>query len=444
MKKNAPFLIAGLLLIGMIWYFVQEKSQFYNWSQEFDTEGEHPYDMKILYNVLDGRFNFKVLSERVTKELPIDETVTNKITYLYIGEMPEYTEEEAWHLRDFVKSGGNAFLITKDIQDSLAEILIYPEDCGSATTWNGKNLDVYTEKVYAGLNHKSLNEHYYQYQYVKNEYSTKFRWEYIPEGAFCNSDKRENPIAALGTFALPDKKNKTYINFIRLKVGKGYFYFHTNPIMFTNMYMVDSAGFEYGNYVFSHISTDNVFWDRESMYPPQNGTNKRRDKTNIPVQSPLDYIFSQPSLRWSWFLFVILGVVFVLFGAKRRQRKIPVLQQNRNTSLEFVETIGSLYFQQQDHIGIAKKQMHLFLAHIRQRYNLVTRDLDDKLINRIATRSKVDVQIIHDIFIEYFRLRKIMQKPYSNISAKTLNNFYLLIERFHNEVKNTHFVKGNV
>ena len=441
MKKFAPFLVGGLLLIGVIWYFAQDKSQFYKWSHEYDIEGENPYDMKILYNLLDNKFDFKVLKERITRELPVDEPVAEKITYLYIGKRPEYTEEEAWHLRNFVKSGGNAFVITSNIQDSLAEILFYPEDCGSATTWNGRNPGIYTEKVYAGFKHPSINDHYYEYQYVSNQYSAKCQWKYIPKGAFCNSIKRENPIAALGTFVVAGKDNNTYNNFMRLQVGKGYFYFHTNPIMFTNMYMVDSAGFEYGNYVFSHVNTENVFWDRESLSSPQNRTNKRRDKPDIPALSPLEYIFSQPSLRWSWFLLLILGVVFVLFGAKRRQRKIPVLQSNRNTSLEFVETIGSLYFQQQDHKGIIKKQMQLFLAHLRQRYNLVTHDLDDRLINRIATRSKVDVQIINDVFVEYFRLKKVMQKPYANVSAKTLNNFYLLIERFHVAVKKTQFIK---
>ena len=74
--------------------------------------------------------------------------------------------------------------------------------------------------------------------------------------------------------------------------------------------------------------------------------------------------------------------------------------------------------------------MHLFLAHLRQRYNLITRDLDDKLMTRVAVRSKVDKEIINDIFVEYFRLKKVLQKPYANVSAETLNNFYLLIERF--------------
>ena len=111
------------------------------------------------------------MKDRITKELPVDGPVAEKITYLYIGKRPEYTEAEAWHLRDFVKSGGNAFVITSNIQDSLAEILFYPEDCGSATTWNGQNPGIYTEKVYAGFKHPSINDHYFSHTFDTIKYS---------------------------------------------------------------------------------------------------------------------------------------------------------------------------------------------------------------------------------------------------------------------------------
>ena len=187
-----------------------------------------------------------------------------------------------------------------------------------------------------------------------------------------------------------------------------------------------------------------MYWDRESLLSPKASNKKRADQPKLPAKSPLEYIFSQDSLRWSWYMFMALGLIYIVFGAKRRQRKIPILETNRNTSLEFVETIGRLYFQQQDHKGIIKKQMHLFLAHLRQRYHLITRDLDDKLVERISVRSKVDKEVINDIFVEYFRLKKVLQKPYANVTAETLNNFYLLIERFHAEVKKSEFLTADV
>ncbi len=441
MNKFTPFLIGGVVLIALIVYFAQNQPQYYRWSHDYAVDGRNPYDLKVLYNLLDSRFEVENFEERVEEELSREAENAKGTTYLYIGDRPAYTEDEAWHLREYVRAGGEAFIITENIQDSLAEILLYPEDCGSMTTWKGRNQATYQPKVYASFNHPSINDHYYEFEYVHNHYTQEYYWNFIPAEAFCNNARRHHPIALLGTFV--DKEEKVYNNFVRLKVGEGYVYIHTNPVMFTNMFMVDSAGFEYANYVFSHIKNKKLYWDRESLLSPKASKEKQASRPAIPAKSPLEYIFSQPSLRWSWYLFIILGLIYVLFGSKRRQRKIPILEPNRNTSLEFVETIGRLYFQKQDHKGIIKKQMHLFLAHLRQRYNLVTRDLDENLITRISVRSKVDREIVNDIFVEYFKLKKVLQKPYGNVSVETLNNFYLLIERFHNNVKKMEFVDEN-
>lgn len=443
MNKFGPFIIGGVILLGLIVYFAQNQSAYYRWAHDYRIKGKNPYDIKVLYELLDKRFEIEKLEDRVDDVLPKSPDKAKGTSYLYMGKMAQYTEDEAWHLREYVQAGGEAFIITEDVHDSLAEILLYPEDCGGSTTWAGQNPAVYKEKIFASFNHPKLSEHYYEFEYLYQNYVRRYDWRFIPQEAFCNSDKeqdyfREYPLAALGTFV--DKDERSYINFARLKVGEGYFYFHTNPIMFTNLFMVDTAGFEYANYVFSHVKTNQLYWDRESATAPKTDKKKRRDRPTVAARSPLEYIFSEPALRWSWYMFMGLGLIYVLFGAKRRQRKIPILETNRNTSLEFVETIGRLYFQQQDHKGIVKKQMHLFLAHLRQRYHLVTRDLDDKLIDRIAIRSKVDRAIINDIFQAYFKLKKTLQNPHATVSVETLNNFYLLIDRFHKEAKTKQLV----
>jgi hypothetical protein len=447
MNKFAPLLIGGFVLVGLIAYFAINQPGFYSWKHSYETEGKNPYDMKVLYSLLESRFELDELEDRVKTELSTNPEGAKGTSYLYIGQQAKYTEDEAWHLREYVKAGGEAFIITENINDSLAEILLYAEDCGGLANWKGRNQVVRKEKVYASFKHPSINDHYYEFEYLYENYVQTHNWHFVPSSAFCDSDEsqsryRHYPLASLGTFV--DKEEKEYVNFVRMKVGEGYFYFHTNPVMFSNLFLVDTAGMEYANYVFAHVKTDQLYWDRESALIPTKEGEKRDKKPQIAAKSPLEYIFSQPALRWSWYMFMALGIIYVIFGAKRRQRKIPILEKNRNTSLEFVETIGRLYFQQQDHKGIIKKQMHLFLAYLRQRYNLVTRDLDDKLIHRVSVRSKVDKEIINDIFVEYFRLRKTLEKPYAKVDVETLNNFYLLIDKFHQEVNKMQFIDNGV
>jgi len=447
MNKYAPLLIGGFILVGLIAYFASNQQGFYGWERDYKVAGENPYDMKVLHALLENQFELDELDKRVDKELSDEPETAKGTTYLYIGQQAKYTEDEVWHLRNYVKAGGEAFIITEDINDSLAEILLYAEDCGGLANWEGRNQFIRKEKVYASFKHPSINDHDYEFEYWYENYVGTHDWHFIPSSAFCDNDYSEDqyrdyPLAALGSFT--DDEKKEYVNFVRMKVGEGYFYFHTNPIMFSNLYLIDTAGLEYVNYVLTHIKTKQLYWDRESAMRPVKEGEKRADKPQIATKSPLEYIFSQPALRWSWYLFMALGIIYVIFGAKRRQRIIPILEKNRNTSLEFVETIGRLYFQQQDHKGIIKKQMHLFLAHLRQRYNLVTRDLDDKLIHRVAVRSKVDKEIIKDIFAEYFRLRKTLETPYAKVDVDTLNNFYLLIDKFHQEVNKMEFVDKGI
>ncbi len=449
MNKFAPLIVGALVLLGLIAYFAQNQADPQYWTEEYDVTGNKPYDARILYELLENRFDLKVLEDRLDKTLSLDDETASNSSYLYLSNTkPRYTEDEAWHLRDYVRAGGEVFIIAPDIPDSLAELLLYPEDCGSETTWKGTNPGFYRAGVLSTLAHPKLSENYYSFQYTTLNYTENRHWNYIPEAAFCNvrgedeygysEDKkvREYALAKLGSFKTTGKNEENqaeqeFANFVRMKVGKGYFYFHTNPIMFTNMFLVDSNGFEYSNYVFAHMADKTLHWDRQSVIFPSSRAETRRALPKIAAQSPLEYIFSQPALRWSWYMALALGFIYVLFGAKRRQRIIPIIEKNRNTSLEFIETIGGLYFQQQDHRSIIKKQMDLFLAHMRQRYHLVTREMDDRLIERIAVRAKVDRKIVNDIFVEYFRLRQLMQQPNAEVTAQMLNNFYLLIERFH-------------
>lgn len=446
MNKFAPLIVGALVLLGLIAFFAQNQTEPQYWLEEYDTTGNKPYDARILYELLEHKFDFQVMEDRLDKILTLEQKAAAKTSYLYISQQaPKYTEDEAWHLRDYVRSGGNAFILAPNIADSLAELLLYPEDCGGEITWQGKNNPTLRRsQVTTTLLHPNMTKDKYVFKYMKLNYLENRLWNYIPDAAFCNTRQeddyntkqvREYALAKLGVFKTrynnEDKKDREFANFVRMKVGRGYFYFHTNPIMFTNMYLVDSVGLEYTNYVFSHITDKTLYWDRQSITLPVKRKANQKALPKVAAQSPLEYIFTQPALHWSWCMALALGLIYILFGAKRRQRAIPILETNRNTSLEFIETIGRLYFQQQDHRSIIKKQMHLFLAHIRQRYHLVTRENDEQLIGRIAVRAKVDQKIVNDIFVEYNRLCQLMQKNNIDITAQMLNNFYLLIERFH-------------
>ncbi len=175
--------------------------------------------------------------------------------------------------------------------------------------------------------------------------------------------------------------------FIRVRYGRGQFLIHNLPLAFTNYYVLDSKSTDYAFNALSYLPTAPTYWDE---YQKQGRFGKER-------QSIFRYVWSQPALNWAYYL-VVFGLLFyVLFAGKRTQRVIPVLEPPKNTSLEFVETIGKLYFQQGNHDNMARQKVQYFLADLRERYGLSTTALDHEFTDRLAHKSDLSADEAADL-----------------------------------------------
>lgn len=200
-------------------------------------------------------------------------------------------------------------------------------------------------------------------------------------------------------------------NFIEIKHGDGKFILHLQPIAFTNYYLLKN-NYKYIESVCSHINSENIYWSVEGV------------EENSISGSPLRFIFSQPALKWAWYLGLFGILFFILFNAKRRQRVIPITEPIKNTTVEFAKTIGNLYFLEKNHKDIAEKKIVYFLEKIRKEYYLETTILDETFINRLHQKtSKEKVDIVKAINkINYI-------KNSSSLTEKDLVELNTLIEK---------------
>ena len=83
--------------------------------------------------------------------------------------------------------------------------------------------------------------------------------------------------------------------------------------------------------------------------------------SKVVSDSPLRFILSQPALKWAWYLLLAGVLIFIIFNLRRTQRPIPILPKNLNTSVEFVKTIGNLYYQEGDIRNLIDKKIILNL-----------------------------------------------------------------------------------
>lgn len=119
-------------------------------------------------------------------------------------------------------------------------------------------------------------------------------------------------------------------------------------------------------------------------------------------QSPLDVWLAQPQLALAWRLALLMVLLFFIFTARRRQRPIPILPQPRNHNLDFVRTIGSLYYHKHRNRDLVLTRWRILADDVRRRtaidINAATAHSDDlarlSRITGISTGS-LDATLSH-------------------------------------------------
>jgi hypothetical protein len=196
-----------------------------------------------------------------------------------------------------------------------------------------------------------------------------------------------------------DKKGRP--DFIRITYANGgAIFIHLSPFMFSNFFLLHNCNKSYYDKAFSYLSeqTNIVEWSDYFRY------NKKSQHFSI-----FRFILSQRSLRWAFWLTIIVFLLMFLFETKRKQRPIVELPVARNASEDFVKTIGQLYFQQKNNQNLANKMVTAFLENVRSTYNLSTSILDEDFIHKLTIRSGMPaeeiekmVQLIHVVRINSF------------------------------------------
>jgi hypothetical protein len=199
---------------------------------------------------------------------------------------------------------------------------------------------------------------------------------------------------------------------LRIPWGKGYFILNTTPLVFTNNYLLSERNSEYASKTLSFLPIGQTWWT--SYY--QTG--------KMEPQSPLRYILSKESLQWAYYLTVIGLALFIFFEAKRRQRIIPIITPLANTTLEFVQTIGNMYLQANDHKAIAEKKIGFFLDQVKTNYFL-NAETEDIFAEQLAKKTGNDLPKVQQLFA----LIKVVKNTKA-LSKETLLELNQQIETF--------------
>lgn len=208
-----------------------------------------------------------------------------------------------------------------------------------------------------------------------------------------------------------------HANFVRINYkGGGAMFIHLAPMAFTNFFLLHKNNKTYYDNAFSYIpqSVKEVKWDDYFRNPHYSNF------------SSLQFLLGNESLKWALWLLLLLFLLVYLFESKRKQRMIPAITSLRNSSLDFVKTVGRLYYQRRDNLNLANKIIAHFLGHVRTKYNLLTTSLDKDFIDKLSHKSGYDHDLVKDIVDNINALQQ--QQPLSDEGLLLLNK---KIEEFH-------------
>lgn len=394
----------------LIFLYLNYKNKRFNWSESLKAESEEPYGTAFIMKMLKGNTTNGTFTYNTKKQLKdvLDPEQTEQ-TYVLIGGYMFLDSLSLSVLTKFIENGNDAFIAAQFPQEILYKV--WTNECLDSIEYPNTRNSV----IKANFFHPEFaSKAGYKFSYRFLDEDLDYNWNYLTSTALCDSIKTLTPLGYIET---------SYVNFFKIRYGKGNLFIHTNPILFSNYSMTKESSVEYASAVFSHFQNKTVIWDEFSKSP-------RYNLGNSLSKSPLYFIMEQRSLRYGWWLLLITTTLYIAFAAKRKQKLIPVIEPRVNTSLQFIKMISSLHYQYQNNSDMAQKKMKHFLHHVRSKYNISTHKIDDVFIKNLSLKSKVSEDEINNIFIYYRIVERI-----KDINLSRLVELYNHIDNFYKQEK---------
>lgn len=217
----------------------------------------------------------------------------------------------------------------------------------------------------------------------------------------------------------------TMANFVKFHYKNGgNLYLHTAPMALTNYFLLHKNNHEYYEKVFSSIAGDKteVIWD-DYFRHHRAGMEKEF--------SSLQVVWKNPELRWALILVLIIFGCIYLFETKRKEAPLPQPGPQRNSSLDFMETVAALYYQQKDNKNLGEKMLYQFSEYVQRKYFLRLQFGDASFVAALAGKSGTPSNEIESLL---YRMRMI--RDYPQVSDELLIETHQSLHAFYKNEKN--------
>jgi uncharacterized protein DUF4350 len=336
--------------------------------QTFYKEDNLPFGTKVAYKLVQ-----EVYSENDIQQLKTENDLANysyddtASLYICIAKNVYVSKDDAGSILNYVNAGNTYFISAENISDELLDTLGVTLDNIDAynNDWSAiKNTDLTMDA--------SISKDRSAYGYF-----------FLPFlNSFSKYDSAFTKVLGSNEEGHPD--------FIVVFYGKGKIFLHCAPGAFSNYFLLQHSNYQYLQDVLALMppSPQHIYWD--DYYCKHNNP--------ASAKNGLSVLFQYPAMKWAFWLALILLLLYIIFGGKRKQRIVPILSPMKNTTVAYTETVSRLYLQKKDNKNIAEKMITYFLEYIRNQFFLNTNQLNDEFIDTLSRKSSVPKETTAALF----------------------------------------------
>ncbi|MUP47203.1 DUF4350 domain-containing protein [Gramella sp. BOM4] len=379
-----------LLVISLVWLESTEPEPI-NWTPSYTNLDKIPLGARIFFESWND-----INPEIHEVEIPPYEFLNSDAqqgTYFFLNNSVGFDDNELDRLLNWVSEGNRLFISSygfgENLEDTLnLELKSYIDTKG------------FTSRPKLNLVHPDLR--------FRN--SIEFDQD-LPAVYFSKIDTTNH--MALGSSQLDQDDPEEYLNFIKTDFGEGEIFLHTVPQAFSNYFLLKDENYRYPEAVLAYLGTGQTYWD--AYY--------KSGKSFF--TSPLYILLNNRPLKWAYYFMAIAAILFVIFEGKRKQRAIPVVPPVTNKSVEFTETISSLYLEQKKYPELGLKKIALFQEFIRNQYRLETSSPNSEFQRQLAAKSGNSMEETKRLFeriLNFQQSRTNSKQEFFELS-KSINSF---------------------
>lgn len=392
-RVNPYWLLLGILFALLV--FVEYNApRPVDWRRTYAKDDKIPFGCNAMYRLLDEDiYKGRVKRQKETPFTVLLKDDDDRTAYVFVNSNLAFSRLDARYLMQFVEKGNDVFMAANSFYgNKLAD-----------------TFRIRTDRYFVPFSNYFDSTQIYRVNFcspsLKKEKAYSYRMGF-QSAYFQGFDTANIKVLAMG--------NDTNAVFLQASYGKGNFYFLSLPDVFTNYFVVNDSARFFAYTALSYLKADRIWWDEfYKGFHVQSG-------------SPLQFIMASDSLYMAYLLTFISLIIFMIFAMKRRQRAIAIVEPLPNATLQFVEVVGSVYYNTRNHKIIAEEKINSLYEFLRSRFLVNSRRADEETLQRIAKLSGIDIKEIKKLFLHIgmvWRQGSITERELIELNT-AIENFY--------------------